>query len=245
MSTTMPTHDTTDPLEGACPGPCNRTVRHIARTDPDALADHTIVPGRPVWCDEDATNVRGALAALPDVARDLLALFHGRLAPSGDADGRHTTGFNPPSPSPAWDAEDDIVRTTCRIEATLRQHLQLEPAIRLHGVARTDQYLAALDAATAWLTDHATALLCSPRAASDGRTILALHRRGERGAGTDALTHRLPGACPRCDARGMLVRPDGEEVVSCRMCGSHWSWDHWQWMVRVAVDHQRQKAGAR
>jgi hypothetical protein len=171
------------------------------------------VPGMPVWCRPCQARITAAVAGLPAACR---LLAPGRLAnPAGDTDAtRHSTVTGSPSPSPAWDEVDVVLRWAVAAEDRLRHHLR--HSIRVN-VKRT------LWDAVAYLAAQATPWLCTPWAAEDGRTALILSRRIETASGRDRVVHRLPAPCPApgCN-RLALVRDDGSNYVACRACGSRW-----------------------
>lgn len=65
-----------------------------------------------------------------------------------------------------------------------------------------------------------------------GLQLGTLVTRLRHAAGRDELVHRLAMPCPRCDVRA-LVRRDGAGHVECRVCGSSWSEEHYEFLARV------------
>jgi len=136
----------------------------------------------------------------------------------------------PPSPSPAWDQADEIIRWAVNTEDQLRA--------RIGDMGRGPRPWRTLSAAVWFLTAHATPLLSSPDAVSIGFDALRMSRRLEQVTGTDRLIHRLPGACMVCKRKG-LQREDGKELVKCRACGATWHWDYYQLLARAFADEVR------
>ena len=195
----------------ACPGP----TRDGHRCD---------VPGLPVWCRPCQDRIVDAVQGLTEAC---VHLSPGRVeAPDGDTDRtRRATVDGSPSPSPAWDLVDEVIRWATAAEDRLRAHLG--------HASRTTQRHRVLTDAVGYLTANATPWLCSPGAVDDGRTALVLHRRAVVAAGIDDLEHRMDGVvCPVCD-RKALARKDGSDYVECRACRNRWHEKEYGHLTRV------------
>ena len=177
-----------------------------------------MVPGQPVWCRGCATRIGADLDRLPDLAAGLPP---GRLNAPQDVTGRRSQGDAAPSPSPAWDTLDALLRDVGHLEDVLRLHLG-------HSVPRRHT----LTDACGYLTANLSALLSSPWAAKHGRVVTRWARTLTQVTGTDRLTHHLPGECMVCERRGRLHRRDGDELVKCGACGATWAWDHYDRLVK-------------
>lgn len=170
-----------------------------------------------MWCRPCQDLIVDAIGRLPELCA---RLSPGRIArPTGDTDeNRRATVTGSPSLSPAWDEIDAVIRFAVDAEDRLRAHLGHSNRSRVRHRVLTD--------AVTYLTAQSTAWLCTPWAAEDGRATLVLARRVEVAAGADRLVHRLAAPCPACEMRGLvetsLIRDDGADHVSCRICGSSW-----------------------
>lgn len=230
-------HDDTQPCDPEC------------RPDPNLIRhDVPFHPGRPYWCvDVEHVDPRthtviidhhGCTTLIRDNLTNLLDLATG-LAP-----GRLNTGATindhirvtraaPPSPSPAWDEADDLIRWAVQLEDEIRDELGHPQAVAVHAVrdGRTHE-LRHLAPALAYLGAHVTALLSRDDAVTIGRQIMAWHRRLEHRVGRDRLIHRLPGVCHLCGRKG-LQRADGGELVKCRHCGAAWAWEQHELLAKI------------
>jgi hypothetical protein len=77
---------------------------------------------------------------------------------------------------------------------------------------------------------------------ADGLTaalaLLALHETAQAALGLTRLTHKLPAPCPRCDALA-LVRYDGADDVTCRVCGDRWPYEDYTRLTLVLASDLR------
>ena len=223
----------------ACPGDCNRAwvaAERIAHDEAKSrrprldLINHGVpmIPAAPVWCRDCQTSITDTIGKFPDLCAGLTP---GTIITRGDASpDRHFTSIVPPSPSPAWDQADEIIRWAVNTEDQLRAHIG--------DLGRGPRPWRTLSSAVWYLTSHATPLLCGPDAVSIGFDVLRMHRRLVQVTGTDRLVHRLPGACMVCDRRS-LQRTDGDDLVKCKACGATWYEDYYLFLVRALADRVR------
>lgn len=191
-----------------------------------------MVPGQPVWCRGCATRIEADLDRLPDLAAGLPPGQLNAHTPGAARGGQKLRGTHSlaatPSPSPAWDTIDALLRDVGHLEDTLRLHLG-------HSVPRRHT----LTDACGYLTANLSALLSSPWAAKHGKVVTRWARTLTQVTGTDRLTHHLPGECMVCDRRGRLHRADGDELVKCGACGATWAWDHYDRLVKGLAHNER------
>lgn len=222
-----------------CPGDCNRAwvaAEHIAHDEAKSkhprleLVNHDVpmVEAAPVWCRECQDTIYDAIHDFPKLCSGLTP---GTIKTRGDASpDRHFTSTVPPSPSPAWDQADEIIRWAVNTEDQLRAHIG--------DYTRGQRPWRDLGSAVAYLTLHSTALLCSPDAVAIGFQALRLHRRLTQVTGSDKLVHRLPGTCMLCKRRS-LQRADGDDLVKCRACGATWDVEYYNFLARASADAVR------
>jgi hypothetical protein len=223
----------------ACPGDCNRAwtaaekaawVEAKKRRPDPGLINHGVpmTPAEPVWCRACQADIVDAIAAFPNLCKDLTPGF---LNISKDAStGPHTTAVIPPSPSPAWDQADEIIRWAVNTEDTLRA--------RIGDLGRGPRPWRTLSSAVWYLTSHATPLLSCPDAVSIGFDALRMARRLQLVTGMDRVIHKVPGECMVCDRRS-LQRSDGDDLVKCKACGACWDFEYYQFLVKALADKVR------
>lgn len=226
-----------------CPGDCNllwiaaervafnEHARAKAEHRPPrphlAVHDVPMIPAAPMWCRPCQDTIYDAIQAFP---QQCAPLTPGPLNTPRDTAGGRSTNINPPSPSPAWDQADEIIRWAVNAEDRLRAHI---------GDAGFGQRpRRTLGAAVTYLTSHGTALLSCPDAHSIGFDALRLSRRLIQVTGTDRLVHRLPGTCMVCKRRS-LQRKDGDDLVKCRACGATWDVEYYNFLARASADAVR------
>lgn len=219
---------------GPCPGRCNAAHR----ADPEHVEPR---PGVPVWCRPCQVRIVDAVGRLPELVAVLASMPGGRLAAGGHS-GRpvRSTAIVSPSGSPAWDACDEVISWAWETAVGVMQHVGEDPPSAWWSSSAAP--VASLSTSVAALLRHADAWLAGPGAVEDGRRALRLVAEAERGTGTDPLVHRLPAPCPSCDTLA-LVREDGEDQVSCRVCHNAWTEERYRLLVRVLAD-AAQGAGA-
>jgi hypothetical protein len=236
-------HDaaTIDDDADPCPGECNNvwinaervafneTNRAKAEHRPPrpelAFHDVPMIAAAPMWCRPCQDRITAAIAGFPDQCEPLTP--GGLNTPHDQATSRPSTGVNPPSPSPAWDTADEVIRWAVNTEDVLRA--------RIGESGFGQRPWRTLGAAVAYLTGHSTALLSCPDAVAIGFDAIRLGRRLTQVTGTDRLVHRLPGTCMVCD-RVSLQRLDGDDLVKCRACGACWAWEQYEFLARAYAD---------
>jgi len=223
----------TDPE--ACPGECNRawiSAEKVAFDEAKSrrprleLINHGIpmTPAEPVWCRPCQEHIAEVIAGLPDQCRDLTP---GPLNTGRDTNtGTHQVSVIPPTPSPAWDQADEIIRWAVNTEDQLRAHIG--------DFGRGPRPWRDLGSAVSYLTLHATPLLSCPDAVTIGFDATRLSRHLTQVTGQDRLIHRLPGACLICK-QSTLQRKDGDDLVRCRSCGGTWAWEYYEFMAKAMV----------
>lgn len=210
-----------------CRVPCDSDTCPCAATPcpgPNRAGHRDPTPGLPVWCRACQDRITDAVRGLPEAC---VHLSPGRVEVSDlDTDRtRRATVDGAPSPSPAWDMVDEVIRWAMAAEDRLRAHLG--------HASRAGESHRVLTDAVRYLTGHATPWLCSPAAVDDGRTALLLGRRATVASGIDELEHRMDGVfCPACD-RKALVRRDGADYVECRACRNRWHENAYGLLVKV------------
>jgi hypothetical protein len=123
---------------------------------------------------------------------------------------------------------DDLARALTAWEAATRAALDRPPlpsAVRAgHAVQR---------AVTIVVADLSAAL-GPPYGVAYASRLLTLSASLRDRLGLTPLEHQLAAPCPHCDTRA-LVRRDGDDHVSCRMCGNAWPERHYALLVRLLV----------
>lgn len=219
-----------------CPGDCNdgwiaaeRTAFEKAKKAPSLrarreLLDHGVpmVAAAPVWCRPCQEHIAETIAGLPSLCVTLMpgALNTGRTADGGS----HPAAVIPPSPSPAWDQADEIIRWAVNTEDMLRH--------RIGDPGRGPRPWRALSSACYYLVEHVTPLLSCPDAVAIGFDVLRMSRRLTKVTGADRVVHRLPGECMACGRKG-LQRKDGDDLVKCRACGACWDFEYYQFLAHA------------
>lgn len=226
----------TDPQP--CPGGCNSGWRRAEAPHRQAVADldaaltredpadpaelrdlearvtaarHTLraTPGQPVWCDRCGRGIAQRLLELDDLVPMLEAELGGRRT-GIDETGIRTTG-PAPSPSPAVDDLDEVLRTL---------HLWEDAYRELRGFPFRPARPADLrfTLSIRWLHGRILGILGAPFAEELGRDVLRLHSLVRRRTSTDPAKRRMPEPCPRCDLKA-VTHHAGDAHVACEKCG--------------------------
>lgn len=185
-------------------------------------------------CTRCTERTRNALNAIPELAALAAARTDGRLSPlNSDTDAtRRGTQAHAPSPSPAWDAAEEVVQWAhLTALACADENRHVGPfRYRLDGVPAKN-----LTALIGYIVNnlawYATDI---PTDIYDEAT--GYQRTLERLTGQDRLVHRIKVPCPSCNRR-TLIREDGSDRVNCRNrdCGRIWREGEFDWMAHVAV----------
>lgn len=240
-----------------CPGGCNRAWRQAGGTRLQTQP----IPGRPVWCSKCVSGIRHAVQHLVDGYAQLeLDKLHGK----GNGAGEHVSGSrNPPSPSPAADVQDEMVRQLTLWEDRIREALGLNrrtarlPVTRSRPLdrcawprpiaprrqsrsvqlVRATQESATLAGTVRFLLAHLDWALAHPDAGLEfGRDILRLRAKVTARAATAPERRRRPVPCPRCELR-TLVHVSGSEHVECENpdCGRLLTLDEYDAMAAAVA----------
>ena len=210
--------------DGVCPGACNNQYRKAreayeaelvaydpldpqqSRPDPPGIMPWL---GQPFWCGRCGATIRQELDELDEAASLLLAVADGHSSSSGEQ--RVSGSQEPPSPSPAGDDLDELVKMITGWEQSYRG---------LKGWRSPPRrgYLASVvTGCSAWLMHHLDGILSAPDIAVDfGAEIMLWHREftAKAKAGTRRL--RKPLRCPG-QGCGLLTLwwTEGEKHVQC------------------------------
>lgn len=213
-------------MNGPCPGACNAATRRLQRDhaaltiwhagDPATRGPAPAAPllrwtdGEPNWCPRDATAIAGRLAELVDLVPLLEATIDGHRGPAGD-DAKVTVSQGHPSPAPAVDDIDEVLRTIEAYEVTYRALRGFPPP-----PARSADLRLCLSAA--FLQRYLRGALGSAVGHQLGYDITRLHRMVRARTHSDEAKRRMPAPCPRCDMKCLTYRA-GDTYVACEGCG--------------------------
>jgi hypothetical protein len=212
-------------MDKACIGVCNNRARRLwdaydkawktwdasdpeTRGEPPTQPDVHIGYGNP-WCTRCTAMIRRCLADLDELAALRAMMADGYQAPSGQQGDRVKSSREEPSPSPAQDDLDEMVRWLRGQEHAYRVS-QDWPAAPYRGVNAP-----ALTSTLSWLGSHLDAILRVEAMSEEfGKGVLARHRAMQAKTSTKPpLTHK-PLPCPRCGRRSLFRHDD--ETVRCR-----------------------------
>jgi len=187
------------------------------------------------WCQHHWDRALDALIDIPQHTLVIAAVTDGHLnrhAAGGD-NTRRSTKVHQGSPSPAWDAADEILlwaHAWAEAVADLLQHAgpftYTTAGIPMRNLTRTVDYL------RIQLETIAAADFAQDFAAE----AIGHAKRLELMAGADLLEHRLKARCPSCN-QFTLVRADGADRVDCknRDCARVWSEAEYATLAHVAA----------
>lgn len=208
------------------------TLTETARDCPCATAS-----GAPVWCVSCTHAVAADLQRLHPLATYAAGRRDGRLLSrrAGNTEVK-TARLTPASPSPAWDALDEIVGWARGWAERCADQLQRR---HQHLGAYNNAGLPMLDLAgdLDYLLRFITPLLVGPWATQFGWEVSARASALERLAGQEMARHALAAPCPTCD-RLSLWRLDGTDRVECGApdCYTVLTWADYQgWSTQLAA----------
>ncbi|GAB3884527.1 hypothetical protein [Terrabacter terrigena] len=188
------------------------------------------------FCQHCGIQLRDTIDALPPCITALHRMPGGRLAPPDQPTGdptRRATKVDQISPSPAHDAADDAARWLHSWATAVADELSERGPFeyRTDGVPVPDAWAEAryLNARLPHITTQSYANDIAEEAEQLLRTLTLI-------TGTDDADQRIPTRCPSCNQR-TLVRPNGEEYVTCRNrhCASVWQSDHFGILAKVVT----------
>lgn len=186
-------------------------------------------------CTRCYDKTRQALNAIPELVVLVARRNDGKLSllrKDTDATRRGTLA-HAPSPSPAWDAAEEMCQWMLFLAlACANENRHEGPFLyRSDGVPARN-----LTALTRYVVNNLEWFAQDiPKDIYSEAT--GYQKSLERMSGTDQLVHRLKTTpCPTCDRR-TLIREDGSNQVTCknRDCGRIWREGEFDWMAHVAV----------
>ena len=185
------------------------------------------------YCQHCAFHLRDTIDKLPPLIETLWAMPGGQTATPDTTNDDHTrraTKVDQHSPSPAHDTADEGARWVHSWAIALANDLHETGPFkyRLDGTPSTNTRTE-----TAYLTSRLAQLCARPYANDLGDEAKQLVGQLTRATGTDQADQRIPAPCPQCGRR-TLMRPNGEEYVTCRnrACATVWQSDHLGWLAR-------------
>lgn len=123
---------------------------------------------------------------------------------------------------------DDMARALAAWEAATKARAGLTtPSVMVrpgYAVQRSAGVVAA----------YLTEALAPPYGLAHARRTLSLTGALRERLGLNPLVHNLAAPCPRCNTRA-LIRRDGDDHVSCRLCGQGWPERHYALLSRLLV----------
>lgn len=173
------------------------------------------VAGTPLWCLNDSAAIRSALVDLDEqmTLRLLASDGHGSL----NLNERVSGSIEPPSPSPAHDQLDELVRWLRDWERAYRDS-QGWSAAPYRGESAP-----ALTSCVAWLTAHLDGILAHPElSVGFGSGLLSWHAELSAAAKTKPRRISMQMRCPQCHL-ATLSKLEGEDRIECRNreCGAN------------------------
>ncbi|MGN6245129.1 MAG: hypothetical protein ACTHQ3_15865 [Motilibacteraceae bacterium] len=193
------------------------------------------IPTGHIICGRCTQQLREHLNRLPDLAAAVAARRDGALnmARLPNLDGIHAPSIEPRSPSPAWDAAEEVIAWAHAWAESLADYLRHAGPFKFNRAGIPTR---ALTTSITYLTRHLGDIAASPFALDITGEARAMTKRLEKQAGRDELTHRLREPCPSCDHR-TLIRRDGSDRVECRNtdCLRIWNEDEYAHLAHVAA----------
>lgn len=185
-------------------------------------------------CNTCYERTRRALNAIPELVALVARRNDGKLSllrKDTDATRRGTLA-HAPSPSPAWDAAEEMCQWMLFLAlACANENRHEGPFVyRRDGVPARN-----LTTLTKYVVNNLEWFAQDiPEDIYSEAT--GYEKNLERMSGTDQLVHRVKTPCPTCDRR-TLIREDGSNQVTCRNrdCGRIWREGEFDWMAHVAV----------
>lgn len=216
----------------ACVGSCNSRYRRAVAVYQAAVDEHAAavarlapgetppdppqppqvqpVDGAPVWCARCAAVIRRELAELDELAAALAALPPGIRPVAGHRpDKVSVSSPHPPSPSPAADNLDALIRWLQSYEDAWREANGWESAPQ-RGKLST-----ATTACINWLRMHLDGVLATEDLAGDfGAGVRFWHRSLRAASHTESYARHVNQSCPKC-RRYTLYEHVGEDFIRC------------------------------
>ncbi len=184
------------------------------------------------WCARCASDVRGWIVDLPDLAAEVAVLPEGRLnagqAPVSDAP--RAPSKEAASVSPAYDAGEEAARWLHSWTDLICDQLALigPPRYSVLGVPVLNPHACAafLRQWVSWPAEHEPLQFHAE--------LRGMHAGLIRALGRDVPVKRYSEPCPRCDLRTM-AREDGADVVCGNdACQAVYRLDEWERLTGVA-----------
>lgn len=185
-------------------------------------------------CGRCITKIRTSLNAIPELVTLVASRSDGKLSMARqetDATRRGTLA-HAPSPSPAWDAAEEMCQWALFLAlACANENQHHGPFVFRNDGVPARNLTTLIRYITTNLEWYAVDI---PKDIYDEAT--KYQKNLERLSGTDLLVHRVKNPCPSCDQR-TLVREDGTGEVTCknRDCARVWYEGEFDWMAHVVA----------
>ena len=187
------------------------------------------------WCQRHWDRTLDALIDIPQHTLTIASATDGHVTQrtAGGDNTRRSTKVHQGSPSPAWDAADEILlwaHAWAEAVADMQQHAG--PFTYTTAGIPTRNMTATVD----YLRIHLEAIAAADFAVDFAAEAIGHAKRLEIMAGADLLEHRLKARCPSCN-QFTLVRADGADRVDCRNrdCARVWSEAEYANLAHVAA----------
>lgn len=204
---------------------CTIRNRHTS-TCPDTDTCHGCLP-RPslvgVYCTHHHERVLDALIDIPDLAVRVASAPDGKVQVRRfrNSEAKEPKRTHHASPSPAWDATDEIINWAHDWAEITAEHLTHTGPTKITTIGLPVRNLTQT---VAYLQAQLDRIAEAPFAHDFAHEAIS-HKRGlEYMAGADHLTIRFKERCPTCQQK-TLTRVDGADRVICnnRDCGRVWT----------------------